>query len=78
VEVYRKRKGLEGESIMRERLVVDREEPLVAELRSFVDYVRNRKRPLVTGEEGREALRVALMIMRAIKAHSRKWRFPDA
>ena len=51
-----------------EKLEIQKEEPLLAEIRSFLECVRNRKRPLVSGREGREALRVALEILDKMKA----------
>jgi predicted dehydrogenase len=46
------------------------EEPLHAEIRSFLDAVRHRTRPVVSLEEGREALALGLEILRAIGEHS--------
>lgn len=51
-----------------ERLEIHKEEPLVAEITAFIDCVRTRKQPIVSGQEGREALRVALEILKEIKA----------
>jgi predicted dehydrogenase len=48
------------------------EEPLRAELRSFLDSVRRRTPPLVALEDGRRALAVALEILAAIREHSRR------
>jgi predicted dehydrogenase len=48
------------------------EEPLQAELRSFLDAVRTRSRPLVSFEDGRRALAVALDIVAAMREHGRK------
>jgi predicted dehydrogenase len=48
------------------------EEPLQAELRSFLDAVRTRSQPLVSFEDGRRALALALDIVAAIRAHSSK------
>ena len=48
------------------------EEPLQAELRSFLQAVRERSRPLVPLEEGRRALEVALQILERIKEHARR------
>jgi predicted dehydrogenase len=58
----------EGErpQLSMERLEIEKEEPLEAEIEAFVDCVRTRKRPMVSGQEGREALRVALEILKAI------------
>jgi predicted dehydrogenase len=51
-----------------ERLEIHKEEPLEAEIAAFIDCVRTRKRAIVSGQEGREALRVALEILKEIKA----------
>ena len=48
------------------------EEPLQAELRSFLGAVRTRSKPLVSFEDGRRALAVALNIVAAIGEHSQK------
>jgi predicted dehydrogenase len=44
-------------------------EPLQAELKSFLDCVRRRSSPLVSLEDGRAALRVALDIVATIEQH---------
>jgi predicted dehydrogenase len=46
------------------------EEPLHAEIRSFLEAVRHRTNPVVSLEEGREALALGLDILRAIGEHS--------
>jgi predicted dehydrogenase len=48
------------------------EEPLQAELRSFLKSVRTRSMPLVSFEDGRRALAVALDIVAAIRDHGNK------
>ena len=48
------------------------EEPLHAELRSFLDSVRTRQRPVVSLEDGRRALAAALEVLAQIEAHSSK------
>ena len=45
------------------------EEPLRAELKSFMNAVRQRSRPEVSLEDGREALAVAFQILDAIRQH---------
>src|SRR5207237_1150384 len=50
------------------------EEPLYAELKSFLDSVRQRCKPLVSLEEGRRALAVALDIVSTIREHGKKIR----
>ena len=46
-------------------------EPLRSQLKSFLHCVRSREQPCVTGQDAIEALRLALRIREAIKAHSR-------
>jgi len=48
------------------------EEPLHAELKSFLEAVRQRSRPAVSLEDGRRALAVALDIVAAINEHGRR------
>ena len=49
-------------------LPIEKEQPLPKELEHFADCVRENKKPLVAGEEGRLALAVALEIGKKIKA----------
>jgi predicted dehydrogenase len=51
---------------------VAREEPLRTEICSFLDSVRTRGEPVVSLEDGRRALAVALEILEVIREHSRK------
>ena len=48
------------------------EEPLHAELKAFLDSVRKRTRPLVSLEDGRMALKLALDIVSNIELHGRR------
>jgi len=48
------------------------EEPLQAELKSFLQAVRTRNKALVSLEDGRRALSMALEILSQIQAHARK------
>ena len=57
----------EGMSINREAVAVERDEPLKCELASFVECARHGKRPAVSGQEGTEALRIALEITQQIE-----------
>jgi predicted dehydrogenase len=47
-------------------------EPLRLEICSFLDAVRQRKEPRVTGQQGRAALELALEIQRSMAAHAEK------
>ena len=48
------------------------QEPLRAELLAFLESIRTRTRPVVSLEDGRKALAVALEVLAAIREHSRK------
>jgi predicted dehydrogenase len=48
------------------------EEPLLAEIRAFLDSVRKRTTPVVSLEDGRRALALALEIVAAIRDHGSK------
>ncbi|MBZ0158811.1 Gfo/Idh/MocA family oxidoreductase [Candidatus Methylomirabilis sp.] len=67
--VYHRIPGAKGTAteatptIVKEDIPIDKAEPLRVELESFIECVRARKRPLVSGEEGRDALKVASQIM---------------
>ena len=58
-----------GRKIVREPLPIERDEPLKLELQHFIDSVRLRRDPLVTGEAGKQALEIAMEITEQI-AHS--------
>jgi predicted dehydrogenase len=51
---------------------VEAEEPLRAELKSFLHTVRHRSKPVVTLEDGRRALAAALSILSAIEEHAKR------
>jgi predicted dehydrogenase len=54
------------------KVPITQEEPLHAELKSFLDAVRQRSQPLVTLEDGRRALGIALDIVAAVREHGAK------
>ena len=55
-----------------EKLPTKPEEPLKAELRSFLDRVRTRRAPVVDGFAGRRALALADRVMEGILDHARR------
>ncbi len=65
--IYRK----EGMSIVREEVAVEKDEPLKCELAAFVECARQGKKPVVSGQEGTEALRLALEITQRIEQNHR-------
>jgi predicted dehydrogenase len=54
------------------KIPVEQGEPLRLEIASFLDAVRNRTTPQVSGEDGRAALALALEINQAIAEHARR------
>ncbi len=56
--------------IVAQGLEVEKREPLLAEIESFVSAVRSHAAPVVTGAEGRRALALALEVLSKIKTHS--------
>lgn len=52
------------------KVAVEPGEPLRLEIVAFLDAVRNRTRPVVSGEDGRAALKLALEINAAIATHA--------
>jgi predicted dehydrogenase len=62
--------GMPG--IFVERIKMKKEEPLKAELESFIQTVRSGEKPIVSGREGREALKVALQVVEQIRLHTHR------
>lgn len=56
----------EGGAIQQAKVEVEKDEPLKLELAAFVESVREGKTPAVTGEQGADALAIALEITRQI------------
>jgi predicted dehydrogenase len=54
------------------KVEVPQGEPLRLELAAFLDAVRTRSTPVVSGEDGRAALKLALEITRAISEHAKR------
>ena len=51
---------------------ITQDEPLRLEIESFLECVRTRKSPIVSGEDGRDALELALQITAAIADHAKR------
>ncbi|NQT90661.1 MAG: Gfo/Idh/MocA family oxidoreductase [Candidatus Omnitrophica bacterium] len=60
--IYKKQLG----RIVSEQIDIKKEKPLQKEIASFVECVRSGKKPLVSGEDGRQALSVATEILKKI------------
>lgn len=52
----------EGDRIVDELITVEKKEPLKEELRDFIECIAERRRPVVSAAQGRDALKVALQI----------------
>ena len=61
----------DGSGIHRKSLPIEKEEPLKKELEHFIDCIMQDKKPLVSGVEAREALKVALEITQKIWEHKK-------
>ena len=60
-----------GDMLKIERIKMDNQEPLRKELESFIDCVKNGKQPVVSGEEGIEAIKIADIIREEINKNLR-------
>jgi predicted dehydrogenase len=57
--------------IHQRNLPIEKEEPLKKELEHFIDCVRDNKQPIVSGREGKDALKLALDITEKIWEHQK-------
>lgn len=64
--IYKK----QGSKITRKKFNIKKEKPLQKELQSFIQCVKEKRPPLVSGLEGRDALACACEILEKIKSHS--------
>ncbi len=64
--IYRK----DGLQIVREAVEIEKDEPLKLEIAAFVECARQGVRPMVSGREGAEALRIALQITDQIERNA--------
>jgi predicted dehydrogenase len=67
-----KRFGKENGNISAKSIHVEKHEPLKEELRDFIDCIANRRRPLVSSEDGRNALEIAMEIGKRIPIFKKK------
>ncbi|MBO0860974.1 MAG: gfo/Idh/MocA family oxidoreductase, partial [Chloracidobacterium sp.] len=58
--------------ISAESLSIEKREPLLAEIESFITAVQSRTAPEVDGADGRRALALATEVLNKIKAHSER------
>lgn len=75
--VIRQLAGTDADGLPRQEVINScyvEQDALALELRDFVANVRGRCRPRVSGEEGRQALKVATEIIAQIREHAEKYR----
>lgn len=65
---------LAGGSIVPANVTVKKKEPLRAELEAFLECVRDRSRPIVSGEDGRAAVDLAIRVGDAIEESMRAFK----
>jgi len=58
-----------------QKIDIERQDSLKSELSDFVDCIRHKKRPLVSGREGRDALALALKITQQIRQKKNSVKF---
>lgn len=73
----RQAKAGERPTVVIEQMQGDQGEPLKLQLESFLDAVRNGKRPVISGEDGAAAVEVAHEVLRAIAAFASRHGGPD-
>jgi predicted dehydrogenase len=70
---YQNQEGLiywkEDQAIKREKVPIEKDEPLKLELAAFVDTVEHRLEPRVSGHAGKQALDVAIQICECIRGN---------
>jgi len=64
---------LAGKTVLPIEVTVTRQEPLRAELEAFIECVRTRTRPLVSGEDGLAAVELAIRVATAIDESLRRF-----
>lgn len=57
----------QGKKISKRKINIKKEKPLQKELQSFIQCIKEKKDPLVSGQQGRDALAVAAEILRLLK-----------
>lgn len=62
---------MDGKPNTFEHIYVEKDEPLRLELSHFIDCVANHKTPLVTGEDGKRALELAMRVVSSMKVLKR-------
>ncbi len=67
ISVYRRIIENGSPRVVTEEIKLEKEEPLLIELEAFINAVRERSEPVVSGMDGREALKIAIKIQEDAK-----------
>ena len=78
MRALRKSQGSDGSKLVSEDIRIDATDALESEIHSFVQKVRDRTTPMVTGLNGKRALEVALAITQQIEENMVRRKDPDS
>jgi predicted dehydrogenase len=78
MRALRKSQGSDGSKLVSEDIKIDATDALESEIHSFVQKVRDRTTPMVTGLNGKKALEVALAITQQIEENMVRRKDPDS
>lgn len=78
MRVLKKNQDLDGPKVVSEEIKIDPTDALESEIHSFIQKVRDRTTPLVSGRNGKRALEVALAITEQIEKNMVRRKDPDS
>jgi predicted dehydrogenase len=78
MRIHKKGQEAEGPRVVSEEIVIDPMDALESEIHSFVQTVKDRTTPLVSGHNGKRALEVALAITEQIERKMVRRKDPDS
>jgi hypothetical protein len=77
MRAHKKNEDSDGPKLLSKEIEIEQTDALESEIQSFVQKVRDRTTPLVSGQNGKRALEVALAITGQIKRNTARRRDPD-
>ncbi len=77
MRIHRKKQGSDGPEVVSEEIKIIPTDALESEIQSFIQKVRDRTDPLVSGRSGKRALEVALSITEQIEKRITRRKDPD-
>ncbi len=78
IRVHRKKQDSDGPKVTSEEIKIAATDALETEIQSFIEKVRDRSEPLVSGRNGKRALEVALSITEQIERKKARRKHPHA